>query len=116
MSAGKGRRSVKELGKGGVQHHLKELIVAAGGMYDHFTSPGKKGVPDLIVTWPAYGWARIHFVETKTIGGELEPWQERDHEARRRMGAKVLVIWTKEQAERYVARYRLGADVENLLR
>jgi hypothetical protein len=96
---------VKELGKGGVQQYLKDQVELYGGIYDHFTSPGRKGVPDLIITWRAYGWARVHFVETKTIGGDVKSWQERDHNRRRNMGALVFVIWTKDQAERYVKTY-----------
>lgn len=106
MSAGKKRRSdIKELGPGGVQQYLIEQVGLYGGRWDHFKSPGKIGVPDGIVTWPAHGWARIHFVETKTIGGKLEPWQERDHAERRALGCFVRVIWTKSMVDTYVREY-----------
>lgn len=103
MSEGKGKRGeVKELGPGGVQQYLIEQVVLHGGMAEHFTSPGKKFVPDLIITWPNYSFAAIHFVETKTIGGKLESGQVRDHERRRKLGAHVFTIWTKTQVDTYI--------------
>lgn len=102
MSAGKSRRGpVKELGRGGVQEYLKEQVELHGGAWDHFSSPGKKGVPDLIITWPMHGWAKIDFVETKTIGGKLESWQDRDHKRRAKLGCHVVVIWDFGGVDRY---------------
>lgn len=106
MSASKVKRGdVKELGKGGVQHYLFERVEQCGGLCEHFSSPGKRGVPDCIVTWPAYGFARIHFIETKTIGGKLESWQARDHERRRKLCCHVFVLWTKTQVDEYIRRF-----------
>jgi hypothetical protein len=99
------RGSVKELGPGGVQAYLFEQVELLSGMCEHFKSPGKVGVPDCIVTWPAYGFARVHFVETKTIGGELSSAQERDHARRRKMNCHVFVFWTKAQIDEYVQRF-----------
>jgi hypothetical protein len=106
LSAGKSKRgSILELGKGGVQQYLFEQVEAHNGMCEHFTSPGKVGVPDCIVTWPVFSFARIHFVETKTIGGKLETWQKRDHERREKLGCCVFVLWTKHQVDKYVERF-----------
>lgn len=106
MSAGKGRRG--SVSEANVEKYFVDRVTAAGGMAEKFISPGKRGVPDRIVTWPACGWARIHFVELKTIGGKLEPWQKRDHAERNRMNCNVRVIWTKEQVDRYVEEYGTG--------
>jgi hypothetical protein len=100
MSAGKLRRSsIKERD---VERYFVEQVEAHGGLCEKFVSPGRKGVPDRIVTWRACGLARIHFVELKTIGGKLDPWQERDHARRRRLGCHVRVIWTKKQVDDYI--------------
>lgn len=104
MSAGKLRRGVRE---DDIEDYFVDEITAHGGMTDKFTSPGKRGVPDRIVTWPAYGFARIHFVELKTIGGKLDSAQERDHARRRKLGVQVFVIWTHNQVDAYVERYAL---------
>jgi hypothetical protein len=102
MSAGKLKRAVRE---SHVEQYFVAAVEAAGGMAEKFTSPGKKFVPDRIVTWPAYGWARVHFVELKTIGGKLESGQERDHARRRKLGAAVYVLWTHAQVDSYVGEY-----------
>ncbi len=103
MSAGKLKRGVREAH---IERYLVERVEQCGGMTEKFSSPGKKFVPDRIVTWPAYGFARVHFVELKTVGGKLEPGQERDHARRRKMGCHVFVLWTKDQVDDYVHRFR----------
>ena len=100
------RGATNELGKGGVQAYLFEQVELHGGMCEHFKSPGKAGVPDCIVTWPAFGFARVHFVETKTIGGELSEGQKRDHARRKKLNCHTFVIWTKAQVDDYVQRFR----------
>jgi hypothetical protein len=103
MSASKVKRcSVKEVT---VERYFVEQVEKAGGMTEKFTSPGKKFVPDRLVTWPAYGFARIHFVELKTLGGKCESGQERDHARRRKLGCAVFVLWTMKQVDSYVSEY-----------
>lgn len=104
MSAGKVKRVPLEED---IEGYLVDRVQEHGGMAEKFTSPGKRGVPDRIITWPAFGFARVHFVETKTIGGTCESWQLRDHARRRRLGCHVFVIWTKKQVDEYVEKYHL---------
>ncbi len=109
-----------------IQRHLIVGIAALGGCAEKFTSPGKRFVPDLLVTWPvsviAHNYSHIsymqpahgepihrasthaEFIETKSyfVGGRLSPGQLRDHARRREMGYAVWVIWTMEQAEHYL--------------
>ena len=101
MSAGKLKRHTQE---SEVEAYLVEQVELHGGMCEKFNPP-PKGRPDRIVTWPAYGFARIHFVELKTIGGKLESWQLRDHERRRKLNCHVFIIWTKKQVTEYVSRF-----------
>jgi hypothetical protein len=101
-------KRVRELGKGGVQSYLIEQVELHGGVAEHFETPGKVGPPDLLVIWPhRLRWSApdIHFVETKTEGGVLKPWQKRDHARRRKLGCIVAVIWSVEQADNYVRRH-----------
>ncbi len=102
VSTGKLKRETKERD---VEKYLVEEVERCGGMIEKFTSPGKRGVPDRIITWIAYGFARIHFVELKTIGGKLDPCQVRDHARRRKLGCHVFVIWTKNQVDDYINRF-----------
>lgn len=101
MSAGKLKRNTQE---SEVEEYLVEQVELHGGMCEKFNPP-PKGRPDRIVTWPTYGFARVHFVELKTIGGKLESWQERDHARRRKLHCHVFVLWTKKQVDDYVARF-----------
>lgn len=102
MSDGKSRRG--EIKEEAIERYLVEQVEKHGGLCEKFIS-GKRGVPDRIVTWAASGWARIHFVELKTIGGKLDSAQVRDHERRRKLGCIVRVIWTKRQVDNYVAQF-----------
>lgn len=108
----KRRGEVKELGPGGVQSYLKEQVALWGGMAEHFTSPGRRGVEDLIITWPAAGWGRIHFVETKTIGGKISPEQARVHAERRQFKVYTKVIWTKTMVDEYVREFGIAPCTE----
>lgn len=101
MSAGKGKRGVRE---SDVESYFVERVEACGALVDKFMT-GRCGPPDRVVTWPRYGFATIHFVELKTIGGKLESWQERDHARRRKAGAFVFVIWTKAQVDSYITEH-----------
>lgn len=100
------KRRVRELGTRSIQSYLMWLVEEHDGVAEHFTTPGKIGPPDLLITWPRRGRAAdIHFVETKTVGGVLKPWQKRDHARRRKMGCTVVVLWTEEQCLIYANRH-----------
>ena len=73
---------------------VKEL----GGMSEKFTSPGRRSVPDRIVTMPG---GRIIFVELKAPGKKPTDAQLRDHEKRRRLGCDVRVIDNMESARAF---------------
>lgn len=88
-----------------VEAYLVRRVEECGGLCDKFVSPGKRGVPDRIVTWPRDGWAQIHFIEVKTLGGKLKPWQLLDHEQRRVRGCHVRVLWTKKMVDDYIAEF-----------
>ena len=104
MSSAKGRRAeLKEVGRTSLQTYFKAAIESHGGMAEHFTVPGKRGVPDFLVTWPMHGWAKLDLVEVKVIGGAIDPLQVEDHKVRRALGCYVHVIWTKQDVDNYVA-------------
>jgi hypothetical protein len=104
MSASKVKRHTLEVE---VESYFVKQVELHSGLCEKFDPRGAKGRPDRVVTWPAYGFARIHFVELKTIGGKLESWQLRDHARRRKLGCHVFVLWTKTQVDEYVNRFAL---------
>jgi hypothetical protein len=84
-----------------IEKYLREQVEANGGTCEKFVSPGKRFVPDDIVTWPM---APIEFVEVKEPGDRLSSGQIRDHIRRRAMGQKVTVVKSNEDVDRYVRR------------
>lgn len=87
-----------------IEKYFVEQVEKHGGTAEKFTSPGRRFVPDRLVTWP-HATARIHFAELKTVGGVLSSGQARDHARRRQMGVGVWVLWTKKQIDQYVEMY-----------
>lgn len=76
-----------------VEQYLVRRIKALGGMAEKFTSPGRRSVPDRLVSLPG---GRIVFVELKAPGKKPTENQLRDHQRRRDMGFTVLVLDSKE--------------------
>lgn len=82
-----------------VEKYLREQVKKAGGEAEKFVSPGKKNVPDRIVSWP---FNIIHFVETKATDKKPNSGQARDHKRRRARGNTVLVLDTVEKVDNYI--------------
>lgn len=95
-----------------VEKALVKGVEALGGMCEKFTTPGKVGPPDRLISWRmttvgreravAFGCYGVEFVETKAPDGVLKSWQERDHARRRAMGYRVHVLWNLFEVEHYL--------------
>lgn len=89
-----------------VEKLLREGVEAAGGMCEKFVSPGKRGVPDRIVTWPhsdnSLARPCVDFVETKAPDGRVKPHQARDHKRRRALGQRTFVLSTAVDVNWYL--------------
>lgn len=81
-----------------IEAMLVKRVKALGGLCEKFTSPGRRAVPDRIVTLPG---GRIIFVELKRPGGKPTELQLRDHARRRTLGCDVRVIDSKEQIDAF---------------
>lgn len=81
-----------------VESALVRRVKALGGMCEKFTSPGRRSVPDRIVTLPN---GKVIFVEVKAPGKKPSELQERDHQRRRALGCDVRVIDTMEAANAF---------------
>ena len=81
-----------------VEAALVRRVKALGGLCEKFTSPGRRSVPDRLVTMPN---GRIIFVELKRPGGKTTEAQERDHAKRRELGCDVRVIDNMEDASAF---------------
>lgn len=81
-----------------VEKALVKRIKELGGTCEKFTSPGRRSVPDRLVTLPG---GRIVFIELKAPGMKPTELQLRDHDRRRALGCEVLVIDTVEAANAF---------------
>ena len=82
-----------------VEKRLKRGIEALEGLCEKFPSPGRRSVPDRLVSLPG---GRIVFVELKAPGKEPTPLQEKDHKRRRALGFEVRVIDTVEKVDEFL--------------
>lgn len=82
-----------------VEAYLRRLVEAQGGVCKKFLPDYARGWPDRLVLLPR---GVSCWVELKTTGGRLAPVQCLAHEELRRLGQRVEVVWTKEQAEALV--------------
>jgi hypothetical protein len=99
VSTAKGPRAVSERD---VEAYLKDQVELHGGKCILLSPRGTRGVYDANCIWPRHGWAKVDPVEVKTIGGALEPWQERLHTELAKLNCRVRVIWTKAEVDAYV--------------
>lgn len=81
-----------------IERALVARVRSLGGIADKFVSPGKRSVPDRLVTLPG---GRIVFVELKAPGKKPTELQMRDHEKRRALGCDVWVIDNVEAARAF---------------
>lgn len=72
-----------------IEKAFVKRVKSLGGIAEKFTSPGRRSVPDRLVTLPG---GKIIFVELKAPGKVPTDNQLRDHEKRRDMGCDVRVI------------------------
>lgn len=72
-----------------IEKALVKRIKLLGGACEKFTSPGRRAVPDRLVTLPEND---ISFAECKRPGQVPTENQERDHNRRRALGCIVHVI------------------------
>ena len=81
-----------------IENALVRKVKKLGGMCEKFTSPGRRSVPDRIVTLPN---GKIVFVEVKNTGKKPTELQLRDHERRRSLGCDVRVIDNMDDANAF---------------
>ena len=80
-----------------VEGHLRRRVEKAGGLCVKFLPDFARGFPDRIVLLPR---GVLVWVETKRPQGcVLSPVQKVQHVLLRRLGQRVEVVWTKDQAD-----------------
>lgn len=99
--------SCRAVSEDSVERYFVQQVELHGGFAPKLKCPGTNGVHDRLVFWPEHGWARVHLVELKTIGGQLDPPQKIFHRKMDRMRVQHFTVWTHAQVDAYVQRYKL---------
>lgn len=81
-----------------IEAALVKRVEDLGGLCEKFVSPGRRSVPDRLVTLPG---GRVVFVEIKAPGKKTTPLQDRDHKRRMALGCTVYVINRIEDANAF---------------
>lgn len=81
-----------------IEGALCKRVKFLGGLCEKFVSPGRRSIPDRIITLPG---GVIVFAEVKTPGKKPTPLQARDHDARRALGCRVVIIDSMEAANAF---------------
>ena len=81
-----------------IEKILCARVKSLGGLCEKFASPGRRNVPDRILSFPN---GKVVFVELKATGEVPTPAQLRDHARRRAMGFDVRVIASSEAAHAF---------------
>ena len=89
-----------------VERYFVQRVRDCGGLAEKFTSPGRRHVPDRLVTLPN---VPLHLVELKRPGEKPRPGQVRDHARRAALGHRVYVIDSLGAVNKYISNIRKGA-------
>lgn len=84
-----------------VEGYLRKRVNAVGGMCVKFVPDYSRGFPDRVLILPQ---GKLVWVETKTEGGRVAPYQNVVHVLLRRLGQQVEVAWTKDQVDALMVR------------
>lgn len=97
----------KNIRESEVESHLRRSVESIGGQCVKFIPDYKRGWPDRILIVPG---GVLVWVETKRpVGGRLSAAQLLAHASLRRLGQRVEVVWSREDADRLVESLRAGA-------
>ena len=87
---------MKEL-ENSVEQYLRRSVEERGGRCVKFDPGSYRGWPDRIVLLPG---GTLVWVETKRpTGGRVAPAQRIAHEDLRRLGQRVVIVWTKDEVD-----------------
>jgi hypothetical protein len=84
-----------------IETRLNNGMERCGGLCEKFKSPGRRNVPDRLVTWPD---GEMELVELKAPGKKPRTGQLRDHQRRAKCNVKVHVISTVEGVDKFLRR------------
>lgn len=91
-----------------VERLLCTLVAEAGGRCEKFIPDANSGMPDRLIMLPG---GVLVWAETKRPqGGRLSALQRYQHGQLRKLGQRVEVVWSKDQARKLVEELTRKAD------
>ena len=85
-----------------IEKYLKRRVEQDfGGICLKMSPENNKGIPDRLLIIPPYG--ETIWVELKREGGKLSEIQKYQHGKLLSLGARVVVIWSREQVDTLLA-------------
>lgn len=81
-----------------VEDHLRERAKEHHVLCEKHVSPGRRGAPDDLLTWP---FGEMDLVETKAPLKKARDEQVRDHKRRAERGVPVYLLDTKAKIDDY---------------
>lgn len=87
-----------------VEKYLVEQVQKRGGICEKHVSPGRRDVPDRLVT---LRYQPMMLVELKAPGKKPRSGQLRDHARREALGIKVFVLDTKQKVDEWIHEYAI---------
>lgn len=81
-----------------IEHYLNVRVSDVNGFCLKLS--GLKGIPDRLVVLPPDG--RCVWVELKRKDGRLSELQKYQHTRLRKLGARVVVIWNREDVDKLI--------------
>lgn len=85
-----------------MESYLRRKVEKLGGICLKFLPDFARGFPDRVVILPG---GVLVWVETKRpVGGKLDPAQNVAHVLLRRLGQRVEVVWSREDADRLLGK------------
>lgn len=91
-----------------MESYLRRKVESLGGICVKFLPDFARGFPDRIVILPG---GVLVWVETKRpVGGKLDPAQNVAHVLLRRLGQRVELVWSNEDADRLLGELAGNCD------
>jgi hypothetical protein len=88
-----------------IENHLRDRVLALGGLCIKFVDPGQRGAPDRLVVLP--GMPTLYVELKRPHLGVLDDAQKRYHARLRERGQRVWVLWSDSDVDDFITEVTL---------
>ena len=94
-----------------IERYLYQQCQKRKWLCEKFVSPGKRSVPDRLITVPG---GHMFLVELKSPNGKVTELQKRDHERRKKLGIHVYILRNKPMVDYFIHAIEQILEGENV--